>query len=157
MSLQLISSDGQKFEIEVELARTSKLIANLLDDSSETEEIPVDQVSGKILQKVMDYLNHIKTTPATKIEKPLKGEFNECVSEWELSFIDLENEDLFDLMMAANFMEIKALLNLTCAKVASKIKGKNPDEAREAVGVVNDFPPEEYAKLYEENKWAWEN
>ena len=105
----------------------------------------------------MDYLNHINTTPATKIEKPLKGEFNECVNEWELSFIDLENEDLFDLMMAANFMEIKALLNLTCAKVASKIKGKNPDEAREAVGVVNDFPPEEYAKLYEENKWAWEN
>lgn len=157
MSISLVSNDGQKFELESEAAKASKLIANTLEDSSETEEIPIEQVTGTILAKVIDYLKHIAEQPPTKIEKPLKGEFNECVNDWECSFCDLENEQLFDVMMAANFMEVKPLLNLMCAKVASKIKGKNPDEAREAVGVVNDFEPEEYAKLYEENKWAWES
>ena len=83
MSISLVSNDGQKFEIEVEAGKASKLIANTLEDASETEEIPIDQVSGTILGKVIDYLKHTAEAPPTKIEKPLKGEFNECVNEWE--------------------------------------------------------------------------
>jgi len=34
------------------------------------------------------------------------------------------NQDLYDLIMAANYMDIKSLLHLGCAQVASMIKGK---------------------------------
>lgn len=83
MSISLVSNDGQKFEVDQEAAKASKLISNTLEDSSETEEIPIEQVTGTILGKVIDYLKHTAESPATKIEKPLKGEFNECVNEWE--------------------------------------------------------------------------
>ena len=59
MSISLVSNDGQKFELESEAAKASKLIANTLEDSSETEEIPIEQVTGTILAKVIDYLKHI--------------------------------------------------------------------------------------------------
>ena len=45
--------------------------------------------------------------------------------------------------MAANYLDIKPLLDLTCAKVASAIKGKTAEEIRKHFSIVNDFTPEE--------------
>jgi len=54
-------------------------------------------------------------------------------------------------------MDIKSLLDLTCAKVASMIKGKTPEDIRKTFNIVNDFTPEEEAKVREENKWCEES
>ena len=54
-------------------------------------------------------------------------------------------------------MDIKSLLNLSCAKVASLIKGKTPEEIRSTFNIVNDFTPEEEAQVTEENKWYEES
>jgi S-phase kinase-associated protein 1 len=61
---------------------------------------------------------------------------------------------LFELILAANYLDIKALLDLTCTKVASMIKGKTPEEIRKQFNIVNDFTPEEEAQVREENKWC---
>ena len=53
-------------------------------------------------------------------------------------------------------MDIKSLLDLTCAKVASMIKGKTPQEIRETFNITNDFTPEEENQIREENKWCEE-
>lgn len=58
--------------------------------------------------------------------------------------------------MAANYLDIKPLLDLTCATVASMIKGKTPEEIRKTFNIVNDFTPEEEAQVREENKWCEE-
>jgi S-phase kinase-associated protein 1 len=81
----------------------------------------------------------------------------QVVPEWDADFVDLEQETLFELILAANFMDIKPLLDLTCAKVASMIKGKTPEQIRKAFNIVNDFSPEEEAKVREENKWCEES
>ena len=76
--------------------------------------------------------------------------------EWDAAFVDLEQETLFALILAANFMDIRPLLDLTCAKVASMIKGKTPEQIRQVFNIVNDFSPDEEAKVREENKWCEE-
>ena len=53
-------------------------------------------------------------------------------------------------------MDIKPLLELSCAKVASMIKGKSVQEVRSLFNIENDFTPEEEAQIMEENKWAEE-
>ena len=63
---------------------------------------------------------------------------------------------LFELILAANYMDIKPLLDLTCATVASMIKGKSPEEIRSTFNITNDFSPEEEAQVREENKWCEE-
>ena len=35
-----------------------------------------------------------------------------------MEFVDVEQEILFEIILAANYLDIKALLDLTCAKVA---------------------------------------
>merc|ERR1719284_2393880 len=97
------------------------------------------------------------SNPADDIEKPLKSaNMREVVSEWDASFVEIEQETLFELILAANYMDIKSLLDLTCATVASMIKGKTPEDIRKTFNIVNDFTPEEEAQVREENKWCEE-
>ena len=79
------------------------------------------------------------------------------VSEWYANFVQLDQEVLFELILAANFMDIKSLLELSCAKVASMIKGMTIVETRKFFNIENDFSPEEEAQIMDENKWAEES
>ena len=54
-------------------------------------------------------------------------------------------------------MDIKSLLELSCAKVASLIKGMTIPETRKFFNIENDFSPEEEAQIMDENKWAEES
>jgi S-phase kinase-associated protein 1 len=68
------------------------------------------------------------------------------VSEFDSKFIDIDDlEGIFDLIMAANYLDIKSLLDLSCAKIATLIRGKTPEEIRKTFNIVNDFTPEEEA------------
>ncbi len=78
----------------------------------------------------------------------------EIVPEWDAKFVDIEQEMLFELILAANYLDIKSLLDLTCAKVASMIKNKSPEDIRRTFNIKNDFTPEEEAQVREENKWC---
>jgi hypothetical protein len=56
--------------------------------------------------------------------QPLRSAtLSDIVPEWDARFVEVEQEMLFELILAANYMDIKSLLDLTCAKVASMIKG----------------------------------
>mgnify|MGYP002043983303 CR=1 FL=1 len=41
----------------------------------------------------------------------------EVVGEWDAKYVEVDMEFLFELILAANYMDIKSLLDLTCAKV----------------------------------------
>ena len=81
--------------------------------------MPLPNVKSKVLAKVLEFLKyHAENGAMVEIEKPLKSsKMEEVVSEWDAAFVDIEQEMLFELILAANFMDIKALLDLTCAKV----------------------------------------
>lgn len=57
---------------------------------------------------------------------------------------------------AANYLNIKSLLDLTCQTVADMIKGKTPEEIRKTFNIKNDFTPEEEEEVRRENAWAFE-
>ncbi|XP_064940626.1 E3 ubiquitin ligase complex SCF subunit sconC-like [Musa acuminata AAA Group] len=57
---------------------------------------------------------------------------------------------------AANYLNIKGLLVLTCQTVADMIKGKTPEEIRKTFNIKNDFIPEEEEEVRRENQWAFE-
>jgi hypothetical protein len=58
------------------------------------------------------------------------------------------------LQQAANYLDIKALLDVGCKTVANMIKGKSPDEIRKTFNIQNDFTPEEEDQIRRENEWA---
>lgn len=71
-------------------------------------------------------------------------------------FIHLIHVALISLVQAANYLNIKNLLDLTCQTVADMIKGKTPEEIRKTFNIKNDFTPEEEEEVRRENQWAFE-
>ena len=68
-----------------------------------------------------------------------------------------ENNDmLFDLLTAANFMGIKELLDLSCLKVTFQLTGKSAEEIRQILRLPQ-LTPEEEAQAREEHKWIFED
>lgn len=129
------------------------------EESSEDElnEIPLPNVKAHVLEKVISFCQHHSEEPMTEIEKPLKSQnMADVVQQWYADYVNVEQVLLFELILAANYMDIKPLLDLTCATVASMIKGKTPEEIRQTFNIANDFSPEEEAQVREENKWCEE-
>ena len=61
------------------------------------------------------------------------------------------------MILAANYLDVKSLLELSTAKVATIIKNKTIPEIREYFNIENDFTPEEEQQIMDENKWAEES
>ena len=153
--VKLLCSDGDEVEVAVEIAEKSVLIKGLIDDSGIEEQIPLPNVKRPILEKVIQFCTHLKDHQPPEIEKPLRStDMASVVDPWFAEFINLEQEVLFELIMASNYLDIKTLLELSCAKVASLIKNKSIEEIRKFFNIENDFTPEEEAQIMEENKWA---
>lgn len=75
---------------------------------------------------------------------------------WDKEFVKVDDETLFNLILAANYLDIKSLLDLTCKTVADEIKGKTPEQIRVRFNIKNDFTPEEEEEVKRENAWCEE-
>jgi len=128
-TLKLVSKDKKEFDIERKHAFVSTLVKTSLDTDSAATEVPIPGVSSAILTEVVVYMNHHKGVEPPIIEKPLRSKVMKdvCKDPFDADFIDRIGENrqaLYDLILAANYMDIKSLLHLGCAKVASLIKGQ---------------------------------
>ena len=156
--VRLLCSDGETVEIDISVAEKSVLIKGLIDDGGTDEEIPLPNVKKPILDKVVQFCTHLLDNAPPEIEKPLRStDMSAVVADWYAKFINLDQEVLFEIIMASNYLDIKPLLELACAKVASLIKNKSVQEIRQFFNIENDFTPEEEAQIMEENKWAEES
>jgi len=156
--VHLVSQEGETFEISLENAKMSELVNTMIDeeDEDETQEIPLPGVKSTILAKIVEFMNHYKVDPMTEITKPIKSNImSEVVQEWYANFVNVDQEELFELILAANFMDIRPLLDLTCATIASMVKGKTSTEIP-GIFKITDRPcdAEDEAQVRAENRWC---
>ncbi|PON89968.1 S-phase kinase-associated protein [Trema orientale] len=154
--ITLKSSDDELFEVDEVVALESETIKFLIEDKcADNPEtvVPIPNVTSDILAKVIEYCKkHVEASAGgadkSATEKSLK--------DWDAEFVKVDQATLFDLILAANYLNIKNLLDLTCQCVADMIKGKSPEEIRRTFNITNDFTPEEEAEVRKENQWAFE-
>lgn len=75
---------------------------------------------------------------------------------WDLEFFKVDQVTLFNLVLAANYLDIPILLDVSCKSIANLIKGKTPEEIRATFNIKNDFTPEEEEFIRKENAWCEE-
>ncbi|KAF6254309.1 E3 ubiquitin ligase [Scenedesmus sp. NREL 46B-D3] len=152
--VKLTSSDNQTFEVDEEIANESQTVKNMIEDTGTEDIIPLPNVPGKILAKVIEYCKfHVEANKKVD-DKPAKSE--DDIKQWDTDFVKVDQATLFDLILAANYLNIKGLLDLTCQTVANMIKGKTPEEIRKTFNIKNDFTPEEEEEVRRENQWAFD-
>lgn len=119
----------------------------------------------------MEYCEHHRGEPLPSSDSDNTDDVRKRttdISEWDQKFITVDQEMLFEIILAANYLDIKPLLydrlhayhepqhltffsDVGCKTVANMIKGKTPEEIRKLFNIVNDFTPEEEAQIKKEN------
>ncbi|KAJ0232508.1 SKP1 component [Hirschfeldia incana] len=148
----LKSSDGHIFEVEEAVALQSQTIANMIEDDCVENGIPISNINGEILAKVIAYCKKHVVLPDGDTSSSSK----EDLKDWDAEFMNTDQSTLFDLILAANFLNVKDLLDLGCQTVADMITGKTPEEIRTVFNIENDFTPAEVEEIRKENQWAFE-
>lgn len=75
--------------------------------------------------------------------------------DFDLKFVQsLDKNLLFELIMAANFLFIRGLIDLLCKHTVNMyLKGKTVEEVRRTFNLKNDFTNAEEEQLKNENAW----
>ena len=113
----LISQEGAEIPIKKSVGSRSVYIKGMIDDQA--ENVPLPQINKWTIEKVVLYLEHLAAGNASpEIERPLRSnDIEDVVSDWMADFIkkDITDDQVQDLILAANFLDIKCLLALACA------------------------------------------
>merc|ERR1712173_241490 len=103
------------------------------------------KVQADILELIVSYLKHHKGQVPQEIANPIRSVKMEKIveDEWDAKFINgLSKKTVFQIILGANYMDIKSLLHLGCAKIATLIKGKSPEEIKKILSEEDDVPEE---------------
>jgi len=159
-NIKLQSCDGEVFAVDVDIAKQSVTIKTMLEDlgmdEEEEEVVPLPNVNAAILKKVIQWATYHKDDPPPPEEDENKEKRTDDISSWDADFLKVDQGTLFELILAANYLDIKGLLDVTCKTVANMIKGKTPEEIRKTFNIKNDFTPSEEEQVRKENEWCEE-
>ncbi|KAI4477531.1 hypothetical protein M0804_012648 [Polistes exclamans] len=177
-NIKLQSSDGEVFEVDVDIAKCSVTIKTMLEDlgmdDEEEEAVPLPNVNSVILRKVLQWATYHKDDPPPPEDDENKEKRTDDISSWDADFLKVvifiviyyiailteaykvDQGTLFELILAANYLDIKGLLDVTCKTVANMIKGKTPEEIRKTFNIKNDFTASEEEQVRKENEWCEE-
>ncbi|XP_076907001.1 SKP1-like protein 1A [Bidens hawaiensis] len=144
-TIVLRSSDGDTFEVDLAVAMKSLTIKQMIENGGADATIDLPQVTGNTPSKVIEYC-----------KKHVEASDNVDLKSFDADFMDVDQSVLLHLTEAANYLNIKSLLDLTCQTVADMIKGKTPEEIHKIFNIKNDFTPEEEEEVRRENAWAFE-
>jgi len=159
-SIQLQSSDGEVFKVDTGIAKQSVTIKTMLEDlgveEDDEEVVPLPNVNAAILKRVIQWCSYHKDDPAPPEDDENKEKRTDDISSWDADFLKVDQGTLFELILAANYLDIKGLLDVTCKTVANMIKGKTPEDIRKTFNIKNDFTPSEEEQVRKENEWCEE-
>ncbi|KAK1644929.1 hypothetical protein QYE76_062734 [Lolium multiflorum] len=111
--ITLKSSDGEQFEVDEAVVMESQTICHMIEDKCADNGIPLPNVNSKILSKVIEYCNKHAQAAKPVADGAADGASAlspaEDLKNWDAEFIKVDHATLFDLSLAANYLDIKEL------------------------------------------------
>ncbi|KAF7469766.1 Hypothetical predicted protein [Marmota monax] len=106
-----------------------------MDDEADDDPVPVANVNTAIFKKVIQWCTHHKDDAPLPEDDENKEKQTEDIPVWDQEFLKVDQGTLFELILAANYLDIKGLLDVTHKTVANMIKGKTPEEICKAFNI----------------------
>ena len=165
---------SHKVDILESVAMQSKVLKEMLDNCSPVmaegnsiveEEVPLPTIHSEQL-KIIARL--IKTFPSFTLTKLLvirwmvdhcddlqenEGCLCNTLDEKDTYLNNLEEDVFFELMLAANFLDVPGLLDALAKVVAVKLERKTAAQIRQEFGIEDDLAREEVEAIQEEEEW----
>ncbi|RWS25320.1 hypothetical protein B4U80_06559 [Leptotrombidium deliense] len=152
--IKLRSNDGHVFEAPLKAMKQSTTIKGMIetitdDDENIDEIVNMPVVNSAILNKVIDWCIHHENDRQQEIEVT-----NDTVIDvWDKAFLNVNSQILMQIINAANYLDIKYLMDISCLTMANSLRGKNASQMAQILRVRCDFTPEELQQIEKENEW----
>lgn len=108
--VKLVSTELEVIEVDIEVASKSLLIKGMIENLNQKKKIALPKLKKVILEKIIEYCKYIKDNPPPEFEKPLRSDnLSDLIQPWYVEFLNIDQEMLFELILASNYLEIKSL------------------------------------------------
>ncbi|CAL8137715.1 unnamed protein product [Orchesella dallaii] len=158
LKLQLQSSDGVIFKVDVDIARYSGTINAILDkldlEDKIADLIPLPKVDSTILKMVIDWATHDRDEPTPPQHGYYKGADAYKISAWDAEFLKVDMATLLQLLSAATYMDMRGLYDVIYNTISNMTRGKTIEEIFQLLPTVNVSTPAEQEEVGGENAWA---
>ena len=146
--ITIISNDNVEYNVVKNYLTISNFLNNALELDTEDNKINVD-IKSSILTNIITYIEYHKGIPGKIPEQPLRSKnLKDVIDEWDADFINnisgkedtdpVKRQALYDLINACNYLDMKCLLHIGCAKIASLIKGQPIEKIKDILACKDD-------------------
>lgn len=153
-SVTLIIESGEKVKVSSSISKVSELIKSILDDSQQ-EEIPVEQISKQVLDKILHYCEKCGYSNQSHISR-LFSSFGPSFEPWQQEFLDtLDDLMLKKMIAAADYLQMTNLLYLLLAYLSCDIKNKTVDELLSKYQIEEPLTDEVEEEMLMDYPWVY--
>jgi hypothetical protein len=144
-SIKLKSSENEKFIIDKKAAKRSGLLKECMEADENFKKMNLIEIDSKILKLIIEFLEHYKDSEPQLPQSPLQdSNVMQYLDEWsKIFFSKLNLEDIISLINASNYMDIKSLIKICSAIIASSMIDLPIEEVEKIFGIESDLTEEE--------------
>jgi len=148
-AVAIVSMDTQ-----ADIADASALVCSSVKQEKQDIQFEETTQDNEVLMQTDENMaTTTAITTATSASKENEAKDKTELSPWDKEFFNVQQNELFDIILAANYLDIKPLFDAGCKTVADMIKGKTPDEIRDLFHIKNDFTPEDEERIRNAPDW----
>ncbi|CAE6481200.1 unnamed protein product [Rhizoctonia solani] len=142
-TVQVLTQDEQILTIDWGIFKQFGIFQPQNDPEDRPKEaVPLPNIPAATMNKVIEYCEHHRDDEPYLEGTPTRD------TEWDNAFIaGLAQDELFDIILAANYLDIKSMLDLGCKQVANMIKSKTPAEIRKLFSITSQATPDTEADV----------
>lgn len=152
--IYIISNEGDRFSIaKSDFVRESYVASTMESDELEIDVPDASSNTIKNIIKFIEIQNNDRFVPLNDDDKPtfqissLKKIHMDFLKSYTI-------DELNEILLTANFLDMKSLIDLICAYYASIMKTNTVEKIREIFDIKNDFSLEEEQQIHSENQWC---
>ncbi|KAJ8771010.1 hypothetical protein K2173_023335 [Erythroxylum novogranatense] len=109
----LKSGDGKEYEVRRSVALKSGMIKYLMESNPDLSDITICNFNSNIFDKVILYCTK-HDEAALNYQNQNLNDVAEELKRWDTSFLDVNDVTLIKLLLAAHYLNIEGLVDLTC-------------------------------------------
>uniref|UniRef100_A0AC35UFC9 Skp1-related protein n=1 Tax=Rhabditophanes sp. KR3021 TaxID=114890 RepID=A0AC35UFC9_9BILA len=154
-TLPVMSVDKVEYDLTGNVVKQSGTLSQMVSDLGidldseqplDIERIELNNCSGHILKAVIEWAE-ANQKALEKFENETEFEaVQDELAEFNDKFVNDKRLVIFELILAANYLDMKDLFTAATDFVSETLRLHDPEKIREMWGLENDFDPEDIAE-----------
>lgn len=139
--IKLKTSDRKKYIVNRTILKSFKMVDDMIEcmglNAVNSGSIPLKQVSSTVLEIILKWVEHYQNYQRNNTDS---SETTDALTDFDCKFIAENDDYLFEIINAANFLGVEPLFEILCKHMASELSNKVASQLRKEYGIGEERP-----------------